>query len=202
MSYSDFKAIAEVQLKHNVTYEEVNWLIPTKIEISDDFITEFNLFIDNIDVLSSEAARCEFLISPLLREVYKRHLQHYSFWIQKALNYDRELCGTPDYMFSRRSPLGKTVLDKPIVILVEAKRNDFEQGWGQCLAELIAAQKLNKNTDLSIYGIVTDGNLWQFGRLTEQTLQKNKRSYTIDDLPQLIGSLEFVMTHALTSVNL
>lgn len=192
MSYSDFKAIAEVQLKYDITYEEVNWLEPTSIELAAAFLEDFNLFIDNIDVLSSEAARCEFLISPLLREVYKRYINRYSFWIQKALNYDSELCGTPDYMFSRRSPLGKTVLDVPIVIVVEAKRNDFEQGWGQCLAELLAAQKLNDDV-APVYGVVTDGNLWQFGRFSGRSLQKNKRSYTIDDLPQLFGSLEFIM---------
>jgi hypothetical protein len=38
--------------------------------------------------------------------------------------------------------LGKTVLEAPMVIVVEAKKNDFEQGWGQCLAELAASQKL------------------------------------------------------------
>ena len=29
----------------------------------------------------------------------------------------------------------------PLIICVEAKKNDFEQGWGQCLAELVAGPK-------------------------------------------------------------
>ena len=51
----------------------------------------------------------------------------------------------------------------PLIILVEAKKNDFDQGWGQCIAEIIAAQKINADTDFPVYGIVSDGTLWQFG---------------------------------------
>ena len=43
---------------------------------------------------------------------------------------------------------------------MEAKQNNFTEGWGQCLAELVAAQKLNKNNQIPIHGIVTDGELW------------------------------------------
>jgi hypothetical protein len=28
-------------------------------------------------------------------------------------------------------------------LIVEAKQNDFNEGWGQCLAELVASQKLD-----------------------------------------------------------
>ena len=45
--------------------------------------------------------------------------------------------------------------------LKDADINDFEMGWGQCLAELVAAQKINADADLQVYGIVTDGDLWQ-----------------------------------------
>lgn len=65
----------------------------------------------------------------ILREVYKQYYTKYSFWIQKSISCDDVLCGTPDYIFSEKSILGKTMLEKPIVIIFEAKRNDFEQGW-------------------------------------------------------------------------
>ncbi len=97
---------------------------------------------------------------------------------------DGTLSGTPDYMVSRKSNLGKTILESPLVLVVEAKRNDFEQGWGQCLAELVAADRLNSQA-CPVYGIVTDGKLWEFGRLYNQVFTKNSASYTITDLEKL-----------------
>ena len=47
-----------------------------------------------------------------------------------------------DSFISTRSELGKLVVGTPLIMLVEAKKNDFEIGWGQCLAELVAAQKI------------------------------------------------------------
>jgi hypothetical protein len=95
-------------------------------------------------------------------------------------------------MFSKRSPLGKTVLETPILIVVEAKKNDFEQGWGQCLAEMVASQRLNSRENQSVYGIVTDGNLWQFGYLQVDLFTKHDKNYTIDNLKALYGALEYL----------
>lgn len=103
------------------------------------------------------------------------------------------MSGTPDYIFSHKSPLGKIVLTKPIVIVVEAKKNDFQQGWGQCLAELVACQKLNENKHQPVYGIVTDGNLWQFGKLLADTFIQNIENFTIDKISRLYGALEYLI---------
>jgi hypothetical protein len=78
-------------------------------------------------------------------------------------------------------------------VIIEAKRNDFEQGWGQCLAELVAAQKINQDSSRPVYGIVTDGNLWQFGKLCEDTFFKQRDNYTIDELGRLFGAINFVL---------
>ncbi len=90
--------------------------------------------------------------------------------------------------------MGKTVLEYPLVIIAEAKKNDFDQGWAQCLAELVAAQKLNNDETFSIYGIVTDGKYWEFGKLKEQIFSKNIASFALDDLPELFGALDFILT--------
>lgn len=160
MAFSNFKNISEVQKKYNIKYKEKIFVTARKAELPEAFVKDFEFCKENIDVFSSEASRSEVIISPILREIYKKYYTEYSFWIQKSIFYDDILCGTPDYIFSVRSKLGKTVLEKPIVIVVEAKRNDFEQGWGQCLAELVASQKINDDFKSPVYGIVTDGNLW------------------------------------------
>ena len=89
----------------------------------------------------------------------------------------------------------------PLIILVEAKKNDFEQGWGQCLAELVAAQKINEDTDFPVYGIVTDGTLWQFGRLVGDAFTRNRTNFSLDNLPILFGAVDFVFKAAKARVN-
>jgi len=194
MSFSQFKNIAEVQKEYKIKYEEGIFVSTLDIVVPQAFIEEFRFNKENIDIFSSEASRSELIISPLLREIYKRHSKNYSFWIQKPISFNEVLSGTPDYIFSKRSALGKTVLETPIVIVVEAKKNDFEQGWGQCLAELVASQKINNNETNSVYGVVTDGNLWQFGRLQEHLFTKNEKNYTIDNMQELFGALEHLAT--------
>ncbi|WP_089725814.1 hypothetical protein [Candidatus Thiosymbion oneisti] len=194
MPFSQFKNITEVQKEYKIKYEEGIFISALDIVVPQAFIEEFRFNKENIDIFSSEASRSELIISPLLREIYKRHSKNYSFWIQKPISFNEVLSGTPDYIFSKRSALGKTVLETPIVIVVKAKKNDFEQGWGQCLAELVASQKINNNETNSVYGVVTDGNLWQFGRLQEHLFTKNEKNYTIDNMQELFGALEHLAT--------
>ncbi len=193
MAFSDFKNISEVQKKYNIKYKEAIFIETQEIQPSENFVKDIEFYKENIDVFSSEASRSEVIISPILREVYKKYYKKYSFWIQKSIFYDDILCGTPDYIFSEKSELGKTVLEKPIVIIVEAKRNDFEQGWGQCLAELVASQKINDDAECPVHGIVTDGNLWQFGKLEKDCFFKNPESITVDKLSLLYGVLNYVV---------
>jgi len=190
MSFSQFKNVADVQKAYKIRYAEGTFISAMKVTVPPVLIEEFAFNKENIDIFSSEASRSELIISPLLRAVYKNHSENYSFWIQKPIAFDQVLSGTPDYIFSKRSSLGKTVLETPIVIVVEAKKNDFEHGWGQCLAELVASQKINKNDQKAVYGIVTDGNLWQFGRLRADLFTKNEQNYTVDDIERLYGALE------------
>ncbi len=192
MAFSDFKNIAEVQMRYKIKFEEGLFILDNTLLPSKNFINDFEFNQKNIDIFTSEASRCEIIISPLLREMYKNHCEKYAFWIQKSISFDDILTGTPDYIFSKKSSLGKTVLETPIVIVVEAKKNDFEQGWGQCLAELVASQKINADLQRPVYGVVTDGNLWQFGRLRKEIFTKNAHSFTIDNLAKLYGALEFL----------
>lgn len=188
MAFSDFKSISEVQERYKIKYEEGLFLAPNETMPSEEFIRDFEFNKENIDTFTSEASRSEIVISPMLREMYKKHSRNYSFWIQKGISFDEVLTGTPDYIFSRKSPLGKTVLEAPLVIVVEAKKNDFEQGWGQCLAELVAAQRINQDAERSVYGVVTDGNFWQFGRLRQDVFTKNsEKTLRLIILPSCTG---------------
>lgn len=192
MAFSDYKNISQVQQEFGIKYQEQSFIVAPSVEPPAHFREEFDFNQKNIAVFTSEAARTELVISPILREVYKKFYERYSFWIQKTISYNDKLNGTPDYLIATRSALGKTVLDLPLVVVVEAKKNDFEQGWGQCLAELVAAQKLNDNPNKPVYGIVTDGELWKFGKLVSDTFTSNLEGYTVGDLAELFGAITFI----------
>jgi hypothetical protein len=195
MSFSDYKSLAQVQEEYQIKYQEENFVSELWMDVPALFLGEFAFNLTCMDAFSSEAARCELVIFPILREIYKRYCDKAAFWIQKPFAYDAKLNGTPDYVLSQKSELGKTILGLPLLLLVEAKRNDFEQGWGQCLAELVAADYLNHHKR-PIYGIVTDGKLWEFGRLQHQIFTKNTASYTITNLDALFFALNYLFDQA------
>ena len=192
MAFSDFKTISEVQEKFRITYAEDDFVTAEPSNPSVEFLRDFEFTREHINVFASEASRCETIIFPVLKESYKAYADQYALWIKQSISYDDLLNGTPDYFISTRSELGKTVVGSPLILLVEAKKNDFEQGWGQCLAELVAAQKINDDTTFPVYGIVTDGTLWQFGRLIGDTFTQNKTDFALANLPTLFGAVDSV----------
>ena len=57
----------------------------------------------------------------------------------------------------------------------------------------MAAQKINNDPAVSIYGGVTDGEPWKFGRLIGHTFISNIQSYTVSNLAELFGAIHFVL---------
>ena len=199
MAFSDFKKISEVQERFRIKYTTSDLFKFEPTSPPEQFLQEFRFTMQNINVFSSEAARCEAIMFPILREVYKAHADNHALWIREPIRYDETLNGTPNYLIATKSELGMTVVGTPLIILVEAKKNDFEQGWGQCLAELVAAQKINDAPDVPVYGIVSDGERWQFGKLVSDGFTQNRTTFSIDNLPTLFGAINAVFTAATES---
>jgi hypothetical protein len=193
MAFTDFKSVSEVQKEFNIKFSEGSFLQIKELQPPQPFLADLEFSLNHIDIFSSEPSRCENIIYPILREVYKNYADRYSLWSHKSITYNKRLSGIPDYIISTKSELGKTVLGVPLLIVVEAKKNDFEAGWGQCLAELVAAQKMNANDELPVYGIVTDGELWQFGKLIRNEFTKEKMRLTINDVPALFGVIASIL---------
>lgn len=198
MAFSDFKAISEVLEKFRIVYTEKDFFtVEVPLNPSEQFLQDFEFCRQHIDVFASEAARCEVIIFPILKEIYKRYAGTYALWIQKPIAYDEILNGTPDYLISTKSELGRPVVGTPLILLAEAKKNDFEQGWGQCLAELVAAQKINDDPEFPVYGVVSDGISWQFGCLIGDVFTQNRTNFGVDNLPMLFGAVNAVFKAAL-----
>ena len=201
MSFSSFKSLSETLKEFEVVYTEANFVEGISFDIPDYFRQDLQLMMDDAVVDNSEYAICENLIYPILKEVWKQYRSNFILWSHEFLNCDAQLSGFPEYILARRSPLGKIVFDKPYLVLVEAKQDNFDAAWGQCLAEIIAAQRLNDLPNLVIYGITSNGDRWQFGKLDHTQFTLNKTFYTIQELDALFTAVNYVFQQCEQQLN-
>lgn len=65
-------------------------------------------------------------------------------------------------------------------------------GMGQCMAEMIAAQRFNLEADkppMPIYGCITSGMLWRFLKLEGQDITIDLEDYALKPIDRLLGRL-------------
>ena len=203
MSFNNYKSIANVLADFPLIYQEQEFIqsLPTTVEINPYFLERLQLVLQEGVVFNSEYAICENIISPILLEVWLTYRDKLLIWSHQPLNYDEKLSGVPDYIVAKRSPRGKVILENPYLVLVEAKKDNFEEGWGQCLAELVAAQKLNNNQHDLVFGIVTNGKLWEFGKLEDNLFTKNVKYYTLENLAALMEVIHFVFSKSISQIS-
>ncbi len=134
--------------------------------------------------LTSEKARSEFIIAPLLLAV--RELTGDTIAVYSGQRFDVApadgLVGECDFIISATQPL--PIIRAPIISVVEAKKGDLDLGWGQCAAQMVASLQFNKRTDpdrKTVYGCVTTGREWQFLRLHDKTLSFDTRLFNFDN---------------------
>ena len=149
--------------------------------------------LKNTAYKASEAAVCENLIYPVLREAWSLYTDELMLWSHQSIMYDKILRGTPDYIFTKKSPLGKPVFESPYVAVVEAKLDDFVGGWAQCALEMYTMQKINAQDEKPIFGIVSNGETWQFASLHGNEFKEHIRSYSIFDLDILHSCLIYIL---------
>ncbi len=201
MSFSNYKDIGEVLQEFQITYTEANFMGETAFSIPDYFREDLAFMMREAVVDNSEFAVCENLIYPVLKEVWKSYYTKFVLWSHKSLTYDQNLCGFPEYILTKRSPLGKFVFGKPYFLLVEAKQDKFDEGWAQCLAEMFAAQRLNNELHVIIFGIVSNGKDWEFGKLEETVFTKNINRYLIEELDPLFAAVNYVFQQCEVQLN-
>jgi hypothetical protein len=135
------------------------------------------------------------LIIDLICEEVLQHFEHLKIWKSAALS-DEETTGYVDYLMAKR----KAYLEAPFLCIVEAKKDNFEQGFAQCLPEMKACQYNNQNKNqksnqaLETYGIVTNGEGWRFYKLSLEGFVYESGLYTIANLAQLLGILYYVFS--------
>jgi len=192
MAFGSYKTIGAVVKEFQITYTESDFVKPLSFQVSDYFREDLKLMMSEGVVDNSEFAICENLIYPLLKEIWKHYRSKFLLWSHQSLNFDEKLSGFPEYILAKRSPLGKVVFDRPYFMLVEAKQDNFEAAWGQCIAEMIAAQHLNAELDLTIFGITSNGSFWQFGKLEGNVFTRNLAPYTLYEIDRLVSVINYI----------
>ena len=142
--------------------------------------------------INTEKARSEMIISPILVELREHFDRKISLFSGIDFNVDAEngLTGVCDFLVSL-SPR-QSYVEAPIITLVEAKNLDLKLGLGQCVAEMLAAQRFNaeKGNDIPyIYGASTTGIDWGFLKLEEKCLHIDMATYQIAQCDKVLGIL-------------
>ncbi len=142
--------------------------------------------------IGTEKARSELIVADVLVELRENFNHRISFFsgIDFSVAPEKDLTGVCDFLVSL-SP-SQFFLEAPLIILVEAKKDDPKLGLGQCVAEMLAAQRFNaeKRNDIPIvYGAATTGTEWQFLKLSGKKLQIDIDIYPIQQCDKIFGIL-------------
>ena len=192
MSYSQFTTISKVKEAFNLTTVEGSRFLPPLDAIAPSNLLAETL-IETLPLVAtsgSEKARSEGIIYPVLLEVRRRLDRKISlfsgedFTVEEAIG----LNGICDFLLTRSPEVLE--IEAPAIVIVEAKKTDLKTGFGQCIAEMVAAQRFNqvKGTPIStIYGSISNGTQWQFLKLEQQTVTIDLTVYPLPPVDQILS---------------
>jgi hypothetical protein len=202
MAYSNFKLDELVKI-FNLTIQENSELFDTipELECSEHLITTLQETVDLAVAINTEKARSEMIVVPVLLEL-RRQLKHQiSLFsgVDFTVDFSQGLNGICDFIVSKNPE--QLFIRQPIITIVEAKNENLNSGFGQCIAEAIAAQIFNQqegNEISVIYGVVTIGTIWRFLKLVGKTVQIDLSEYYIKDINKILG----ILYHAIINKDL
>ncbi|MBO3459899.1 hypothetical protein G7B40_030145 [Aetokthonos hydrillicola Thurmond2011] len=193
MSYSDF-SFAEVLEKFDLKTEEKMGVFADFPEVEpSDFLKEaIKRYFPLLRASDNEKIRSEGLIFPVLSDLKFQVNPQVNLFSGIDFNVDTSLGlnGYCDYLITKSEE--SLIVKAPVIIVVEAKKENINAGLGQCLAEMVAAQIFNQQRGESIpsiYGTVTTGTNWVFLKLTEKTVLIDLDEYSIKTPNKIIGIL-------------
>ena len=214
MPYSEFtleKVIAEL----GVSIQE-DTLFPALQPLNGPVWLEQLLGKQSQLALISEKARSEFIISPILLACRELSQDQLSIFSGQRLDVDssRGLTGECDFILTLSPALPP--LRAPILMILEAKKNDIESGLGQCIAEMFAAvqfnnqaasqsheanyetnYKTNHETDHgTIYGCITTGEVWQFLKLSQSTAWIDAQRYYLNSVSAILAAIHHIVQNS------
>lgn len=194
MSYSDFKSLNLTLSAFGLSlHNQANLFADTQPVQPSPFLQETlkrrQRLAQNI---GTEKAKSEFIIAPILSEIYDAFDGEISLFSGNTLSVDplSGLNGECDFILSA-SP-NQLEISSPVLTIVEAKDDDIKAGLGQCAAQMVGAYRFNDQQHklLPIYGAVSTGTIWKFMRLTDSQLEVDLTEYLVPpELEMVLGIL-------------
>jgi hypothetical protein len=192
MPYGNFASVSEVarlfdiEVVGNKPFVDT---LPAKISAIDFQRIEKKL-ADDLNFIN-ETTICERIISPIL-ELVADCYDALKIWSHVPYNVDKEkgLIGEPDYLIAPKTKYGD--MGVPPLCIVEAKKDNFEQGWTQALAEMVATSLQGSTL---CYSAVTTGNTWEFGKLDNKVFLKDPKKFSATvNLQEIFDVLNWIFS--------
>lgn len=193
MAYANF-TLSQIAHQFGLTIDTTRDLhasVP-EVAIAQTFLARLDDEVALALEVSTEKARSEFIIAPMLAEA--RRLSGRQIGLLSGVDFpvdeSQGLVGICDYIITRSSQ--QLYVTAPILMLVEAKNEDMKRGYGQCFAEMVAARMFNDREGSSegpIYGAVTIGERWKFLELDGTIARIDSEDYYIGQVGKIMGIL-------------
>jgi hypothetical protein len=201
MAYKTFK-LNKVKELLGVNPLFANWLLTDyqAFTVSEFLINDLKEARN--EALDSEKAKSEMIVTPVIKELKRKNPDSFGFYSGYEFNVDNslDLKGYCNYIFSAvaHSPL----IEAPIFCLVEAKKGEVEEGFGQCGAEMYAARLFNErknNPQKIMYGCVTNAFSWAFLKLENKNLliDTNYVPLTFNEPQRVLAVLQWILEMSL-----
>jgi hypothetical protein len=202
MAYNKFKRLAQLQDAFGINEFMENWLptLPAYPKITH--ILEVALQEASQEPLTTEKAKSESIVVPILKELKRNNHHSFSYFSGFEFNVDKalHLTGYCDFMLSAETK--KNEISAPIFCLIEAKDGEIDKGYAQCGAEMYAALLFNEQKNIPrkvIYGCVTNAFSWCFMKLEAKNLyiDPNYVPLTFAEPQRVLAVLQWILDESL-----
>lgn len=198
MPYSEF-TLRKVRQDLAISIQEGGRFFPDITPVSPDDLLrqELEEGLPLVLARGSEKARSEWIISPVLTAIRRLLNRQISLFSGEDFTVDPTigLNGICDFLISK-SPT-QLEIQAPAVIIIEAKKENLNGGLGQCIAEMVAAQKFNAANGIlipTIFGSVTSGTTWKFLKLEDNLVTIDLTEYPIPPVDLILGFLMWMIS--------
>lgn len=196
MAYTDF-TIEQLRIKFGIK-DRVKEVFGKVEPCEPNDLLKNSIRLSKFLQLRNEKIKSEVIVAPILLYLIDKNSDFLTFFSGETLNYDKKLglAGEIDFILSKKTD--SYGLNFPLLAIVEAKRNDFELGIPQCIAQLIAANKYNEALGTHIpklYGCVTTADEWLFIEFQGKDVTIDKKKYKIDNIDELLGVFQFIIDY-------
>ena len=196
MSYSQFTTLALALNAFSLNISEQRFFPVIEPIAPSEILQSYLNETIPIAASGSEKVRSEGIIYPVLIEVRRILNRQIAVFSGEEFSVDETvgLNGIVDFLISR-SPIISTI-EAPAAVIVEAKKADIKSGYGQCVAEMVAAQRFNQAFDRSlkaIYGCVSNGTQWRFLQLEGNRVTIDLTDYPLPPVETILAFLVWML---------